>query len=61
MFNPGGKMKIMKSKSSMKLKLQVVISEGNCPIPETVIIDVSALLWVLTWPSDKLHVYVDAF
>ena len=59
MFNPGSEMKITKSKST--LKLQVVISERNCPIPETLICDVSALLWVLTWPPDKLHVYVDAF
>ena len=59
MFNPGSEMKITKSKST--LKLQVVISERNCPIPETFIYDVSALLWVLTWPSDKLHVYMDAF
>ena len=29
-------MKIKKSKSTLKLKLQVVISEDNCPIPETV-------------------------
>ena len=29
-------MKITQSKSTLKLKLQVVISEGNCPIPETV-------------------------
>ena len=59
MFNPGGEMKITKYKST--LKLQLVISERNCPIPETLIYDVSALLWVLTWPSDELHVYVDAF
>ncbi|KAK2185337.1 hypothetical protein NP493_239g00006 [Ridgeia piscesae] len=59
MFNPGVEMKITKSKST--LKLQVVISERNCPIPETLIYDVSALLWVLTWLSDELHVYVDAF
>ena len=39
----------------------MVISERNCPIPETLIYDVSALLWVLTWLSDELHVYVDAF
>ena len=37
---------------------QVVISERNRPLR---IYDVSALLWVLAWPSDKLHVYVDAF
>ena len=56
MFNPGDEMNIRKSKST--LKLQVVISERNCPIQETFIYDVSALLWVLT---DELHVYVDAF
>ena len=61
MFNPCGEMKITKSKSTLKLKHQVGISEGNCPIPATLIYDVSALLWVLTWPPDKLHVYVDAF
>ena len=36
-FNLGAKMKIMKSKSTLKLKRQVIISERNCPIPETVI------------------------
>ena len=61
MFNPDGEMKITKSKSTLKRKLQVAISERNCPIPDTVIYDISALLWVLNWPSDKLHVYVDSF
>ena len=61
MFNPCGEMKITKSKSTLKLELQVVISARNCPIPETLIYDVSALLWVLTWPYDKVHVYVDTF
>ena len=60
MFNPCGQIKIT-SKSTLKLKLQVVISEGNCSIPATLIYDVSALLWVVTRPYDKLHVYVDAF
>ena len=32
MFNPCGEMKITKSKSTTKLKLQVVISEGNCSV-----------------------------
>ena len=61
MFNPCGEIKITKSKSTLKLKLQVVISDGNCPIPATLIYDVSTLICVLTWPSDKLHVYVEAF
>ena len=42
MFNPGGEMKITKSKST--LKLQVVISERDCLIPKNFIYDVSALL-----------------
>ena len=37
MYNPCGEMKITKSKSTLKQKLQVVISEGNCPIPEVLI------------------------
>ena len=47
MFNPDGEMKITKSKSTLKRKLQVAISEHNCPFPDTVIYYVSALLWIL--------------
>lgn len=61
MFNPDGEMKIATSKSALKHKLQVTISERTCPVHDTVIYDVSALLWVITWPSDRLQVYVDAF
>ena len=42
-------------------KLQVTISECNCPISDTMIYDVSVLLCVITCPSGKLRVYVDAF
>ena len=35
------------------------LSERNYPVQNTIIYDVSALLWV-NWPLDKLHVYVDA-
>ena len=55
-FNPDGEMKISKSKSTLKQKLQVTVSECNCPIQNTIIYDVSALLWVINWPLDKLHV-----
>ena len=44
-----------------KHKLQVNISERNCPISDTMIYYVSVLLYVITWPSGKLRVYVDAF
>ena len=40
--------KITKTISTLKLRFQVVILKGNCPIPETLIYDVSALLWVPT-------------
>jgi hypothetical protein len=61
MFNSDGEMKIAKSKSILKQKLQVAVSERNCPTPDTMIYDVSALLWVIAWPSGKLKVYVDNF
>ena len=59
MFNPDWEIKISKSKSTLKRKLQVAVSEHNCPIQSTIIYDVSALLWVINWSLDKLHVYVD--
>ncbi len=61
MFNSDGEIKITKSKSILKQKLRVVVSERNIPNPDTVIYDVSALLWVIVWPSDKLSVCVDSF
>ena len=53
-------MNMEKWMSTQKHKPQVTISECNCPISDTRIYDVSALLWVITWPSGKLRVYVDA-
>ena len=61
MFNADGNMIVATSKSTLKHKLQVTISERNCPISDTMLYDSSALLWVSTWPSGKLRVYVDAF
>ena len=61
MFNADGKMNVTTSKSTLKHKLQVLISERNYPISDTMIYDVSALLLVITWPSGKLCVYVDSF
>ena len=60
MFCPDGQMKSAKSKAILKKNLQVTISECNCPGPDTVIYDVSALLWVVDWPSkkDKLGTFV---
>ena len=61
MSNADGKMNVATSKSPLKHKLQVTISERNCPISDNMIYDVSVLLWVITWPSGKLRFYVDAF
>ena len=61
MFNSEGEMKIAKSKSTLKHILQVTVSERTCPIPDTVIYDASALLWVILWTTDKLTVYVNNF
>ena len=55
MFNSEGEMKTAKSKSTLKHKLQVTVSERNCPIPNIVIYEVSALLWVIPWPTDNLN------
>ena len=49
MFNADGKMNVATSKSTLKHKLQVTISERNCPISDTMIFGVYALLWVITW------------
>ena len=53
-------MNVATSKSTQKHKPQVTVYECNCPMSDTRIYDVSALLWVITWPSGKLRVYVDA-
>ena len=61
MFNPNGEMKIAKSKSTLKHVLQVTISKRTCLNADVIIYDVSALLWILAWPNDKLQVYIDSF
>ena len=53
MFCPDGQSKSGKSKVTFKKNLQVTISECNCPNADTVVYDVSALLWVLDWPLGK--------
>ena len=61
MFNSEGEIKIAKSKSTLKHILQVTVSERTCPIPDIVIRDLSALLWVIPWTTDKLTVHVNNF
>jgi len=60
MFDVNGLMRVT-SKSDLKKTLQVAVSERSTPFPDTVIYDLSALLWVLHWPSDSLSTYVQTF
>ena len=61
MFSEEGKMRTAKSKSSLKQLLQVCVSERNCPPPDVVIYDVSAVLWAINWTSGKLQNILDVF
>ena len=58
MFNPDGEIKISKFKSTLQQKLQVTIrTQLLCTEHH----NIGALLRVISWPLDELHVYVDAF
>ena len=60
MFDVNGLMRVT-SKSDLKKTLQVAVSERSTPFTDTVIYDLSTLLWVLHWPSDSLSTYVQTF
>ena len=51
MFEDSGDMRIIKTKSVLKKKLQVEVSERLCPPPDAVIVDGCAVLWVIQWPT----------
>jgi len=51
MFEDSGDMRITKSKSVLKKKLQVEVSERLCPPPDAIIVDGCAVLWVIQWPT----------
>ena len=54
-------MRTAKSKSALKQSLQVCMSERNCPPPDVIIYDVSAVLWTINWPSGKIQKILDVF
>jgi len=59
MFTDSGEMRVAKGKSTLKTQLQVEVSSRLAP-PQTVIIDGSAILWVVHWPvNGKVQDYVD--
>ena len=49
MFEDNGDMRITKSKSVLKKKIRVEISDRN-PMPDTIIINGCAVMWVIPWP-----------
>ena len=51
MFEDSGDMRITKSKSTLKRKLQVQQSSRTLPTPETIVVDGCAILWTIQWPK----------
>ena len=51
MFDDNGDMRITKTKSTLKKKLQVEISARLVPPTDVAIVDGCAMLWVIPWPS----------
>ena len=51
MFTNEG-MRICKAKSTLKRMLQVEVSRRNAGIADVIVIDGSALLWTIHWPTD---------
>ena len=47
--------------SVLKKTLQVVMLERIADISDTIVFDVSALMWTIQWPSDTLRTYIEAF
>ena len=54
MFDESGEMRITKSKSVMKTKLQVEMMDGCSTPPDAIVLDGCAILWVIRWPSHGL-------
>ena len=51
MFEDSGAMRITKSNSIMKRKLQVEQSSRTLPTPDTIVVDGCAILWTIQWPT----------
>jgi hypothetical protein len=51
MFDNNGAMRIAQSKSVLKKRLQVEVSERISQFPNTILLDGCALLWSINWPT----------
>lgn len=54
MFNEAGEMRITKSKSTLKTKLQVELTDRRSILPDAIVLDGCAVLWVIRWPTHGL-------
>lgn len=60
LFNNSGDLRIAKTKSTLKKKLKVDLSERTSMKPDVIIIDGCAILWCIYWPSHgTVQDYVD--
>jgi len=50
MFDSSGDMRVAKAKSTLKRQLQVEATMRHMSKNSSVIIDISAMLWVISWP-----------
>jgi len=60
MFDSSGDMRVAKAKSTLKRQLQVEATMRHVSKNSSLIIDGSAMLWVISWPTNgKVQDYVD--
>jgi len=60
LFDSSGDMRVAKAKSTLKRQLQVEATMRHVSKNSSVIIDISAMLWVISWPTNgKVQDYVD--
>ena len=54
MFDEAGEMRITKSKSTLKTKLQIELTDRRSVPPDVIILDGCAIMWVIHWPAHGL-------
>ena len=62
MFDSDGEMRISKSKSVMKRKLQVEVAVMSTKSQDAIILNACAILWIIYWPAHgTVRYYVNGF
>ena len=63
MFDETGEKLIIKSKYTLKLKLQVEVTDCRSILPDSIIIDGCTIIWVINWQSHGIvesYIYKDS-